>query len=100
MTALSSAGSFSASWKARSSPASERRAWAASSLAPQNAQAGDGSVIMTNLADAPRLDAVYGHGNWVKMQYVRRNQDGTAMATVHYFKNLTTGEAVEFKFTK
>ena len=51
---------------------------------------------MRNLADAPRLDAVYGDGQWVKMQYVLRGTDSSV--TVHYFRNLTTKMEVEFKF--
>jgi hypothetical protein len=51
---------------------------------------------MGNLGDAPRLDAVYGNGDWVKMQYVLRGVDGNV--TVHYFRNLTTKMDVEFKF--
>jgi RHS repeat-associated protein len=66
-------------------------------LAMGEAKGGAGDVIMTNLADAPRLKAVYGDGKWVKMQHVHRNPDGTK-TVIHYFRNQTTGQNVEFKF--
>jgi hypothetical protein len=69
-------------------------------IALQNAMAGDGEVVPITLGDAPRLNAIYGQGDWVKMQYVLRNQDDDALVTVHYFRNLTSGQDVEFKFTK
>jgi hypothetical protein len=50
---------------------------------------------MRNLADAARLISNYGPGEWVKKQYV-----DAAGYTVHFFENLTTGELVEFKFTR
>jgi hypothetical protein len=53
-------------------------------------------VIIENLGDAPRLDACYGAGEWVKMQYVLRG--ATRNVTVHWFRNLTNGQNVEFKF--
>jgi hypothetical protein len=65
-------------------------------LALTEARASGGAQIMANLADNPRLVAVYGEGEWVKMQSVLRGTD--ANTTVHWFKNLTTGLEVEFKF--
>lgn len=53
-------------------------------------------MIMRNLADAPRLNAIYGEGTWVKMQYVLRGTDSNTV--VHYFRNLDTGIDVECKF--
>ncbi len=65
-------------------------------LALQEARASGGKQIMEDLADEPRLAAVYGEGEWVKMQSVLRGTD--ANTTIHWFKNLTTGLEVEFKF--
>jgi RHS repeat-associated protein len=65
-------------------------------LALGAARQGQGTVIMRNLADDPRLAANYGPGEWVKMQYVLRGTDSNV--TVHYFRNLTTNIDVEFKF--
>lgn len=65
-------------------------------LALGAARDGQGTVIMRNLADAPRLVANYGEGDWVKMQYVLRGTDSNV--TVHYFRNLTSKMDVEFKF--
>lgn len=65
-------------------------------LALTEARASGGTQIMANLADEPRLVAVYGQGEWVKMQSVLRGTD--ANTTVHWFKNLTTGLEVELKF--
>ncbi len=65
-------------------------------LALTEARASGGAQIMANLADNPRLVAVYGEGEWVKMQSVLRGTD--VNTTVHWFKNLTTGLEVEFKF--
>lgn len=66
-------------------------------MALNSAQSGAGQVIIRNLGDAPRLVANYGPGEWVKMQNVVRGIDGNV--TVHWFRNLTTGANVEFKFT-
>jgi hypothetical protein len=52
---------------------------------------------MRNLADAPRLAANYGGGEWVKMQFVLRGSRGNI--TVHWFRNLTTGANFEYKFS-
>jgi hypothetical protein len=57
----------------------------------------DEEVIIRNLGDEARLEACYGAGEWVKMQYVLRGS--TRNVTVHWFRNLTTGANVEFKFT-
>jgi hypothetical protein len=65
-------------------------------LALTEARASGGTQIMANLVDNPRLVAVYGDGEWVKMQSVLRGTD--VNTTVHWFKNLTTGLEVEFKF--
>ncbi len=65
-------------------------------LALGAARQGQGTVIIRNLADAPRLAANYGPGEWVKMQYVLRGNESNV--TVHYFRNLTTKMDVEFKF--
>lgn len=65
-------------------------------LALGAARDGQGRVIMRNLADAPRLVANYGEGDWGKMQYVLRGTDSNV--TVHYFRNLTSKMDVEFKF--
>jgi len=51
-------------------------------LALGAAKEGQGTIIMRNLGDAPRLVANYGDGEWVKMQYVLRGTDGNV--TVHY----------------
>lgn len=65
-------------------------------LALNAAKDGQGTIIMRNLGDAPRLVANYGEGDWVKMQYVLRGTDSNV--TVHYFRNLTTKMDVEFKY--
>jgi hypothetical protein len=76
--------------------------------------AANGQQIMANLADAPRLEAVYGDGEWVKMEWTHRVPSGSVTQpdpggptvvppgrnwTIHFFKNIFTGEMVEFKFT-
>ncbi|GAB78171.1 RHS repeat-associated core domain-containing protein [Austwickia chelonae] len=65
-------------------------------LALGAARDGQGTVIMRNLVDTPRLVANYGEGEWVKMQYVLRGTDSNV--TVHYFRNLISNLDVEFKF--
>ena len=65
-------------------------------LALGAAREGQGTIIMRNLGDAPRLVANYGEGEWVKMQYVLRGTDSNV--TVHYFRNLTNKMDTEFKF--
>lgn len=69
----------------------------AQSLALEEAMNGSGGIIMRNLADVPRLIANYGEGEWVKMEWVHRAIDGTKIV-IHWFRNLTSGENVEFKF--
>jgi hypothetical protein len=69
---------------------------------------------MANLADAPRLEANYGSGQWTKAQWVHYSPSGTytqtepggpitspegSIYTVHYFINLISGERVKVKFT-
>jgi hypothetical protein len=49
------------------------------------------------LGDVPRLVANYGPGRWVKMQWVHQALDGTK-TVIHWFRNESTGENVEFKF--
>ena len=63
----------------------------------EEAKAGGGREIMSNLADTPRLVANYGRGNWVKMEHVQKFSDG-GQVNVHWFRNKTTGQNVEFKF--
>ncbi len=66
-------------------------------IALNAARAGTGSQrIMGEMTDAPRLAANYGAGEWAKMQLVMRGTQGNI--TVHWFRNLTTGGNVEFKF--
>ncbi|GEM_PF-2342794 len=81
-------------------------------LALEEALANPGDQIMSNLADAPRLEANYGDGQWVKMQWVHRIPSGAKILgpngqvispagdniVVHFFKNTYTGQTVEFKF--
>ncbi len=70
-------------------------------IAMRAAQSGQvGEVIIEKLGDAPRLIANYGPGPWVKMQYALRTSDGRVAAVVHWFRNLVTGQDVEFKFTQ
>lgn len=64
-------------------------------IALNAARGGRGSVIMENLADEPRLVALYGPGIWVKKQYVLVGID--KKITVHYFHNRVTSKNVEFK---
>ncbi|HEY6370708.1 MAG TPA: RHS repeat-associated core domain-containing protein, partial [Candidatus Sulfotelmatobacter sp.] len=58
-----------------------------------------------NLGDAPRLEANYGQGEWVKMSWTHKPAGlptGVAGRSgnveVHFFKNINTGQTVEFKF--
>ena len=69
----------------------------AEQLALEEAIANRQDIIMRNLADTPRLIANYGPGEWVKMQWVHRAIDGTIIV-VHWFRNLTNGQNVEYKF--
>ncbi len=52
---------------------------------------------MKDLADEPRLKANYGDGDWVKMQHTHKSPDGKN-TVVHWFRNKTTGQNVEYKF--
>lgn len=68
-------------------------------MAIDSAKSGLGREIMSNLVDAPRLNAIYGEGEWVKMQATSISKYNKGdNATVHYFLNKTTGKTVEFKF--
>lgn len=69
--------------------------------------AANADVIIDNvdLEDAPRLEAVYGDGEWVKMKWEHQEAgapEGVAGRSgkyvVHFFKNIDTGQTVEFKF--
>lgn len=76
-------------------------------LALEEAAANEGSTIMTNLVDAPRLEANYGDGEWVKVQWVHRSPSGSFIQpepgdlitnpsgnniVVHFFKNIYRGQ--------
>lgn len=68
-----------------------------------DAQEGIGRIIAgaegTILRDAPRLEAQYGPGTWVKMStWGFRAADGHLIET-HFYKNILTGQVVEFKST-
>lgn len=63
----------------------------------QDAKGGTGTQIMKNPVDKPRLDNVYGPGDWVKMEHKRKNPDGTN-TVIHWFRDLKSGNDVEFKF--
>ena len=65
-------------------------------LTLDEARSGLGRQIMENLGDEPRLESCYGAGEWVKMEWTHRAPTGNV--TVHWFRNLTTGQNVEFKF--
>jgi hypothetical protein len=75
--------------------------------------AANGEQIMGNMGDAARLEAAYGDGSWVKMQWVHRSPPGSIQVriggdemvvpgetTIHFFKNIDTGETVEFKYPR
>lgn len=64
------------------------------------ARAGEGTVIIRNLGDTPRLNAMYGRGEWVKMQHVHYSLDGGVTTTVHWHRNLTSGVNVEYKVVR
>jgi hypothetical protein len=64
-------------------------------LAMEEAKAGAGKeIIPANKIGDPR----FAGGDWAKYQHVHRASDGTKY-TIHYMKNLRTGEMVDFKFT-
>jgi hypothetical protein len=60
---------------------------------------GQGEVIIkgSELGDLPRLKALYGEGDWVKMQHKHVGPDGRT-TVIHWFRNQTTGQNVEVKF--
>lgn len=51
------------------------------------------------LGDTPRLSAVWGEGIWVKMEW-KRKVSGGRVIIVHWFRNLNSGQNVEFKFKR
>jgi hypothetical protein len=60
----------------------------------QEAKAGVGrEIIPANKIGDPR----FAGGDWAKFEHVHRAPDGTNY-TIHYMKNLRTGEMVDFKF--
>ncbi|MEW2219264.1 DUF6531 domain-containing protein [Streptomyces sp. NPDC006990] len=63
-------------------------------------QPASGEVVMRGLGDEGRLRALYGEGEWVKMQSVLKGGDGHRLRTVHWFRNLDTGANVEYKFKR
>ncbi|MGA8367822.1 MAG: RHS repeat-associated core domain-containing protein, partial [Candidatus Acidiferrales bacterium] len=67
-------------------------------LALQEAEA-NATIIIQNayLGDAPRLEANYGQGEWVKMGWTH-DLPGGGNIEVHFFENIDTGQTVEFKF--
>jgi len=63
-------------------------------IAMQEAKAGAGKeIIPANKIGDPR----FAGGDWAKFEFVHRAPDGTNY-TIHYMKNLRTGEMVDFKF--
>ena len=65
----------------------------------KSAKSGGGREIVgtSQLGDLPRLEAVHGPGEWVKMEYIHIRPDNRQI-NVHWFRNKTTGQEVEFKF--
>ena len=61
------------------------------------AKSGAGVPIMDNLADAPRLEAFYGAGPWIKMQYTQECHGGKKLV-IHYFHSQSSGRNEELKF--
>jgi hypothetical protein len=70
--------------------------------------AANADVIIENarLGDSDRLEAIYGDGEWVKMGWTHKPVGlpvGVAGRAgnidIHFFKNIDTGQTVEFKFT-
>lgn len=51
------------------------------------------------IGDTPRLVDNYGPGEWVKMQHTHETPDGRTIS-IHWFRNQTTGQNVEFKFDR
>jgi RHS repeat-associated protein len=69
--------------------------------------AANADIIIDNadLGDAPRLEAIYGDGEWVKMGWTHEPADApsgvagkSGSLRIHFFKNIDTGQTVEFKF--
>ncbi|MGW3913485.1 RHS repeat-associated core domain-containing protein [Streptomyces sp. NPDC005070] len=69
-------------------------------IALRDAKHGAGEVIIRDLGDAPRLEANYGPGEWVKMESTLNDAKGKTIRNVHWFRNLDTGMNVEFKFKR
>jgi hypothetical protein len=71
----------------------------AEQIALNEARAGAGREIIGSsaLGDMPRLVDNYGPGEWVKMELVHHNPDGSQI-NIHWFRNKTTDQNVEFKF--
>lgn len=67
------------------------------SITMDEARAGAGEIVMRDLGDTPRLVDNYGEGEWVKMHHSHTTPDGKGIA-IHWFRNLTNGKNVEFKF--
>ena len=51
------------------------------------------------LGDSPRLNALYGKGIWIKMEWKRRVSGGKVII-VHWFKNTNNDLNVEYKFKR
>lgn len=72
----------------------------------EDAKAGNGIQIqggpLVLLGDAPRLVANYGgqEGDWVKMASTQTTVINGAVVGVHWFRNIQTGQNVEFKFKR
>lgn len=67
------------------------------SITMDEAKAGAGTIAMRDLGDTPRLVDNYGEGEWVKMHHSHKTPDGKDVA-IHWFRNVTSGMNVEFKF--
>ena len=65
----------------------------AEKLTMDEAKGGAGDPIMRGKINDPK----YPEDVWAKMQHVHQNPDGTTI-TVHYWKNLLTGDLEGFKF--
>jgi hypothetical protein len=68
------------------------------------AKAGAGEQIMADkpMNDSPRLEAHYGPGKWIKMEYKKRlpplPNGKKRTIVIHYFKSESSKKCVEFKF--
>jgi len=72
------------------------------SIAMAEAKSGMGRQVLPNpktpeLGDKPRLDDNYSPGEWTKWEHTHVTQDGLTIS-IHWFRNLTTRQDVEFKF--